>query len=273
VIFGDGRQGARLPTGMENVVGRYRTGTGLAGEVGAGTLSVLQSRPLGIRDVVNPVPATGAEDPEGLDDARGGAPLTVRTLERIVSLQDYSDFARGFSGIGKAEAVALWDGRSRLVSLTIASASGEPVQESSALHENLAAAVSGFSAPFEPFRISSFQPVYFNVAAKIGVDPVHLAATVLAAVSAALLEAFSFARRSFGQAVTAAEVVAVIHTVAGVVAVDLDALYRVTDDASGSGSLGVLLPAATARWEAGGVAEAELLLLNPAGIDLREMQS
>ena len=273
VIFGDGRQGARLPTGMENVVGRYRTGTGLAGEVGAGTLSVLQGRPLGIRDVVNPVPATGAEDPEGLDDARGGAPLTVRTLERIVSLQDYGDFARGFAGIGKAEAVALWDGRSRLVSLTIASASGEPVPEASALHENLAAAISGYGAPFEPFRISSFQPVYFNVEAKIRVDPAHVAAAVLDAVSASLLEAFSFARRGFGQGVTAAEVLAVIHTVAGVVAVDLDALYRVTDDASGTGSPGALLPAATARWEAGGIAAAELLLVNPAGIELREMQS
>jgi hypothetical protein len=37
-----------------------------------------------------------------------------------------------------------------------------------------------------------------------------------------------FERRPFGQAVTAAEVVAVIHGVEGVLAVDLDALHNVT---------------------------------------------
>src|SRR5690606_28817649 len=124
-------------TGSDNVVARYRTGIGLAGEVDAGRLSVLQVRPLGIREAVNPVPATGAEDPEQLDDARGNAPLTVRTLDRIVSLRDYADFARAFAGVGKADAVALWDGRRRVVAVTIASASGSVVEEASKLYGSL----------------------------------------------------------------------------------------------------------------------------------------
>ncbi|MGI9182861.1 MAG: putative baseplate assembly protein [Longimicrobiaceae bacterium] len=273
IIFGDGRQGARPPTSIENVVARYRSGIGLQGEVEVGALSLLLHRPLGIREVTNPVPATGAADPETLTDARDNAPRTVRTLERIVSLQDYTDFARGFAGIGKAEAVVLWTGRDRLVSLTIASASGAPVAETSQLYANLVAGIQAARAPLEAFRVSSFQPVFFNLEASVRIERAYLPEKVLAAVEAALREAFSFARRRFGQAVTAAEAVAVIHSVEGVVAVDLDALHLATEAGTGTGSLSTLLPARGARWEAGEVALAELLLLNPAGIELTEMQS
>ena len=96
IQVGDGKAGARLPTGRENVRATYRSGTGLAGEVGAGALTLLKTRPYGIRAVTNPLPAGGAEDPEALEDARTNAPVTVLTLDRIVSLRDYEDFARAF---------------------------------------------------------------------------------------------------------------------------------------------------------------------------------
>lgn len=273
VVFGDGRHGARPPTGSDNVVARYRTGIGLAGEVDAGRLSVLQVRPLGIREAVNPVPATGAEDPEQLDDARGNAPLTVRTLDRIVSLRDYADFARAFAGVGKADAVALWDGRRRVVAVTIASASGSVVEEASKLYGSLVDAIAGASTGMELVRVCSFQPAFFNVRAAIEVDDAHDAAAVLKDAERALLAAFGFARRGFGQPVTAAEVVAKLHGVAGVVAVDLNDLYRVDETGAGAATLGMLLPAAAARWEDGNVAFAELLLVNPAGIELQEMEA
>ena len=41
VTFGDGVRGARLPTGVENVVADYRAGLGVAGNVGAGRLTLL----------------------------------------------------------------------------------------------------------------------------------------------------------------------------------------------------------------------------------------
>ena len=102
VQFGDGINGARLPTGQNNVRAEYRKGTGLGGLVEAGQLSQLLSRPLGLKEVVNPEDAEGAEDPESRDDARKNAPTTVLTLDRAVSLQDYEDFARTFAGVAKA---------------------------------------------------------------------------------------------------------------------------------------------------------------------------
>jgi hypothetical protein len=108
IQFGDGKTGARVPTGTSNVAAQYRVGTGLAGMLDAGQLSLLLTRPLGVKGVVNPLPTTGAADPESPDDARRNAPLTVLTLDRIVSLQDYEDFARAFAGVGKSKATRVW---------------------------------------------------------------------------------------------------------------------------------------------------------------------
>src|SRR5262249_17726124 len=60
VIFGDGLQGSRLPTGTMNVAAHYRSGIGPDGEVDAGSLTMLRAMPLGLRSVTNSIPATGA---------------------------------------------------------------------------------------------------------------------------------------------------------------------------------------------------------------------
>ncbi|MCQ6513323.1 hypothetical protein NPN18_26520, partial [Vibrio parahaemolyticus] len=78
----------------ENVKVKYRKGIGLGGLVGENKLSQLMTRPLGVKGVTNPLAAEGAQDLERLADARRNAPLAVLTLGRVVSLQDYEDFAR-----------------------------------------------------------------------------------------------------------------------------------------------------------------------------------
>lgn len=224
VIFGDGQSGARLPTGQENVEATYRSGIGLAGQVRAGSLTLLQTRPLGIREVTNPLRASGAAEPESLDEARTNAPLTVLTLERAVSLQDFEDFARAFAGIGKALAVALWSGETRLVHVTVAAADGSQVDPQSDLFKNLRSAIEAVKDPVQPVEVAGFIPRSFSLQARIFVDPRYRAQDVLAQVQQALLDAFSFAQRSFGQPVAAAEVITVIQAVTGVIAVDLDRL-------------------------------------------------
>lgn len=274
VIFGDGEQGTRLPTGLENIVATYRSGIGPDGEVEADSLTLLQTRPLGIRDVTNPVPASGAAAPETLDTARTNAPLTVLTMDRIVSLQDFEDFARSFAGIGKAQAVVLWNGENNLVHITVATASGKPIDSTSDLYTNLVKAIHSVRDPVQQVRVDSFQPLFFNLKAKVLIDPRHTAETVLADADSALQAAFAFEQRAFGQPVTAAEVVSVIQKVPSVVAVDLDKLYLVTD-ASGPAQTrpASILPAARAHWPRGGQLQlAQLLLINPIGITLEEIK-
>ena len=108
VQFGDGRRGARPATGQTNVRAVYRKGLGAGGNVAAGLLSQAIDRPGGLRGVSNPASASGGMDPDTADDARQSAPLHLRTLERVVSLQDYEDFARAFAGVARALATWTW---------------------------------------------------------------------------------------------------------------------------------------------------------------------
>jgi predicted phage baseplate assembly protein len=272
VVLGDGRRGARAPTGTENVVATYRTGIGKPGLVDANELSLIQTRPLGIDSVHNPLPASGAADPEDRDSARRNAPRTVVAMDRIISLRDFEDFARTFAGIGKALAVDMSRGETTLVHLTIAAANGEEVAVTSDLFMNLAKAIDAVRDPALEFEMDSYDRVFFDVAATVLIDERHEAKKVLGAVRSAILNAFSFARRSFGQPVTAAEVVTVIQGVEAVVAVDLDGLalaHEVTDPAVPI-PLEQVLAAQGARRAGDDVLPAQMLLVNPARIVLTE---
>src|SRR5262249_37766363 len=105
VLFGDGVEGATLPTGQNNIRANYRVGSGAAGNIDAGTLTTLLDRPLGVSGVTNPQEATGGQDPQTLDDIRVNAPQTVLTLGRAVSIADYQSYAATFAGIAKAYAI------------------------------------------------------------------------------------------------------------------------------------------------------------------------
>jgi predicted phage baseplate assembly protein len=281
VIFGDGRSGARLPTGQENVVAAYRSGIGSAGEVGACSLTLMKTRPFGVRSVTNPTDASGADDPENLDDARENAPLTALTLDRIVSLQDFEDFARAFAGIGKAQAVALWNEETELVHITVADADGDEVSKTSDLFKNLRDAVNKARDPLRAVEIGSFQPRYFELDAKVWPDPVYKWEDVKREIESALLEEFSFTKRAFGQPVTMAEVLSVIHAVEGVVAVDVEKLYALGETGLPVGvPLSTVLPARRARPNPAPTAArpqrflpAEILLINESGITLTEMEA
>ncbi|WP_420456540.1 putative baseplate assembly protein [Rubrivirga sp.] len=262
VQFGDGVTGARLPTGAENVTATYRTGIGLDGRVDAGQIQLLMTRPLGVTSVVNPTAPAGAADPERLADARQNAPLTVLTLDRVVSVQDVQDFARAFAGIGKALATVLWSGERRVVHLTVAGVGGADVPEGSTLFDRLVGALDGARHVDARIVVGPYRPRTFGLSGTVIVDPDWIADDVLAAVEAALVEAFSFDARAFGQGVTTSEVLAVMQGVPGVVAVDLASL-------GGADPFDVpRIPAQAARWDDSQVWAAELLTVDPAGIDL-----
>ena len=60
VVFGDGETGSRLPTGVENIQATYRTGVGHDGNVAARQIDQVVVVPLGVKKVINPLPAQGA---------------------------------------------------------------------------------------------------------------------------------------------------------------------------------------------------------------------
>jgi hypothetical protein len=224
--FGDGVEGARLPSGHSNVRVHYRKGLGAAGNVAAGKLTTLLSRPLGVTDVVNPAPATGGEDAESLTRVRRNAPLTVLTLDRAVSIDDYANFARAFAGIDKAHALWIPAGPARGVFLTIAGVDGASVPAASDTYAFLREALSTYGDPRVPLRIVDYRDARLRCRLAVKVLEAFDNQTVLTAVDTTLRGYFSFAQRDFGQNVSVDEVEAVAQGVPGVAAVQVTLLYR-----------------------------------------------
>ena len=219
-----------------------------------------------MKAVTNPVDAVGAQDRESVADARRNAPLNVLTLDRIVSLQDYEDFARAFAGIEKALAVWAWLGQTRGVFLTVAGPDGEPVNESTPIYDNLLAAMRRNGDPRVAVRVVTYREAAFRISATILGDPDYEPDKVLAAVRDALRSNFSFDARQFGQPVALSEVISVMQAVEGVIAVDVNTLFR-TDSVGGS-QPAQLVPASGAQVGArGDLRAAELLTLDVNSLD------
>ena len=270
VQFGDGLRGARLPTGVENVAVHYRVGIGTDGHLDPGRISLLSSPPLGVREVTNPVAASGGEDPEQRDDARRNAPTTVKTLDRIVSLTDFEDFARTYGGIAKARADWVWDGARRVIFVTVAGVEGD--EASDTLLDELRSAMDRHRAPFQPIQVGRHRPLFFQVQAALRIEAARLADDVLAKAEQTLRDAFSFEARGFAQGVHRSEVTALLQGVPGVIGVDLTALDLVPSEGAAAIRIDASLPERIAVVDEGPVlAGAQLLTVTPEPLGLEEL--
>lgn len=221
VTFGDGRHGARLPTGQENVKALYRSGIGAAGNVKAQQLKLLASRPLGVKDVTNPIPASGGADAEGSEAIRANVATALHAFDRLLSTSDYADFARSFAGIGKASATRSHDGRRSGVKVVIAGAADAPIETSSERYGALKDALHRFGEDV-PVQLTVRDRLMLVVKANVGIDPDYQWELVEPKLRKALLDALSFDRAEIGRSISANRAIAAIHGVKGVVYADLD---------------------------------------------------
>ncbi len=258
VQFGDGNHGARVPTGIENIKAAYRKGLGQAGNVAAGQLAQLLSRPLGLDSVINPQAAIGGMDPETSSQARQGIPRTVQTLDRLVSLTDYEEFAQSFAGVAKAVATASFKGGRTTVHLTVAGANATKLAPSSAVYQNLLSALQRYGDPSLEIKITSFRKVHLHLKGEVVIQSDRDLKRVGQDIKSRLLQAYSFENRRLGDSVTTSEIVSVVHQVAGVITIDVDALTR-TDNRQG---------AIAGRLRAGTEPDrVELLMLDESGLE------
>jgi predicted phage baseplate assembly protein len=269
VEFGDGLNGARTPTGSDNIRAVYRKGIGAVGNVDAGQITLLLTRPAGVRGVSNPLPANGGADPEPGDSIRRNAAVPIMTMDRVVSLKDYEDFACAFAGVAKAMATPwIWSGHARGVFLTVAGAGGADLPPDGSTYANLLAAIRKAGGSHISVRMQSYQKAFFRLSGTVTIAADAQMDVVLAAVESALRSSFSFDARAFGQAVSLSDVVAVMQAVPGVVAIDVDELTRL-DGIDGDG-LARPLPAALPQiGDDGSLLAAELLVLDPRPVDLK----
>jgi hypothetical protein len=267
VQLGDGVRGVRPPTGQMNIRAVYRKGIGGAGLVDAGQLNQPLDRPQGLKGASNPEPATGGADPDTIADARTSAPLHTLTLGRVVSLEDYENYARAFAGIAKALATWTWFGRTRGVFVTVAGAGGAALDPNGQTIANLIAAYRSFGSPYVPIQVLPYQPRLFRVGGNVRIDSDNYdPGTVLANVRAALQQAFRFDQRDLGQGVAQSQVIEIIQGTAGVVAVQLTDFSREDEPSGGLPLPEFLIAAAPQAGTRGPAVAAELLLIDVASL-------
>jgi hypothetical protein len=224
ITFGNGVFGARLPTGIENISATYRSSIGQAGNVRAGQITLLSTKPLGVKGVVNPLQASGGADSENRDQARNNVPLAALALDRLVAVEDYEHFARTFGGIGKASAAPLPDGRRQLVHVTIVGADNAPILKTSDLYINLSTALRQSGDPNEPLIVALAEVLFLVVSANVHLLPDYLFENVEPKIRSTLLATFGFERRALGQSLFQSEVISAIQQVTGVDYVELEVM-------------------------------------------------
>ncbi len=222
VTFGDGVHGARLPTGQENVRARYRFGTGRAANVAAHRITQPVTRPLGVTGVTNPLPATGGADADGPGLTRRTVPLSVSALDRLVSVRDYEDFTRSRAGIGRAAARELFDGRRRLLHVTVAGADDVPIGGDADVLHALRYSLAEYGNVRLPVRVDVRELVLLVLAARVEVAPDHSWEIVEPQLRRVLLDRMGYRGRELGQPARLSEVLATAQTVPGVAYMDVD---------------------------------------------------
>ena len=109
IQFGD-NIGGRIPPLNKSITASYRVGGGAEGNVPAGSISEIDpdgywGTPSGLT-VANLSAAAGGEDPESTDSIKINAPLSIKALNRAVSLADYASLALQVGGVAKAISTA-----------------------------------------------------------------------------------------------------------------------------------------------------------------------
>jgi len=232
VQFGDGVQGARLPTGLNNIHARYRKGWGKAGAVGANQITTLLDARPGLKSVSNPAPSFGWQEPQTVDEERQNVPTTVLTFGRAVSIRDFENLARSFPGVGKARAEWVWVGEQQVVRLTCAAGDGSSILP---IRSKLLAYLDAHRDPNRQLEIVDYVPVGIELRALVVPDANLDQSAVLAAAQQAMGTGhfpddspafFAFARLNFGQDIYLSAVYAAVQAVPGVVAVEIAELRR-----------------------------------------------
>ncbi len=108
MVTGDGSNG-KIPPAGGTITTSFKTTSGIAGNLAAQTITELVTDlssylPVSIEVTVsNNNPSTGGAGYETIENIRKKAPLSIRTLSRAVTPQDYIDITKLHPGVSKAD--------------------------------------------------------------------------------------------------------------------------------------------------------------------------
>jgi hypothetical protein len=216
VQFGDGVYGARLPSGANNVTASYRYGSGSQAPA-AGALTVINTPQPGLASIQNPVAAGGGADPEPSSQMRKYAPLSVLTLGRAISGEDYEAIAISTPSVARASAIWNFDPVQQRTAVTVYVGDDQAAQSAAQL------ALSGDADPNRPVTVLLATPIPLTVTLNLVVNPNYDPNTTAALAVTALTDpdvGLFGASLGIGQAVYRSQIYAACLSVPGALSVN-----------------------------------------------------
>jgi hypothetical protein len=129
----------------------------------------------------------------------------------VVTLNDYADYARGWSAVGKAAAQVMTGDRQEKVLVTIAGADAAPLDPAGALCTSIAGALSEVADPAVPVVVAPADLWVIVLEARVTRDPLISWDDTVADVKSALLRAFGYEQRELGADVAVGDLIAAAH--------------------------------------------------------------
>jgi hypothetical protein len=243
VQFGDGITGSRLPSGIGNIMAKYRIGIGASGNQKPDTNIKALQKSDQIEDIHLYDKATGGTQSENELKAKEAAPRKIQSLGRLVSLADYESEALSISGVIKVSADFLVTCQGpEIVINVLTDDAGEGISK------DLDKVLHGYDRcrgmqryPID-IRLGKFQYLYLEI--DYGLDPRSLKEIVEEEIRIALAVfkkdqrglnstgLFAIKQRKFGQDEYASRVEGVVQNVSGVIWAKVKFMYSmgIADD-------------------------------------------
>src|SRR5215213_2551299 len=226
VQFGDGKTGARLPSGVKNVVAKFRTGTGAHGPLKPETKVQAGARLDRLDKIQMPSTSAGGSEPESGENAREAAPGKIQSLDRLVSIKDFESETLALSGVERASAAWRTSQNIPAVHVTVLMATGRAA-EIEAVRQVLADYNLCRGPRRFPVVVNEGRLLYVAVDLLYGLDPTFREDVVAPVIKAALgVEGaggdfrrglFGTLNRRFGEREYATRIEGTVQNVEGVV--------------------------------------------------------
>jgi hypothetical protein len=244
VRFGDGTLGAQPEPGA-TFTARYRVGNGVAGNVGAETIVVMNVKAQTFSNanvtVRNPLAAGGGTDPEPLAQIKLLAPQAATSgLQRAITPADYAAIAAQDPAVDRAAAVLRPTGPRQTIRVALDPAGTETVSD--ALLARVAARLETVRSIGQDVEVVPATYVPIDLRLSVTVLPDFLAGHVAAALRDVFsnrvlpdgtLGVFHPRKLSFGQAIDESALIAAALAVTGVQTVAVVRLARLLDESEG----------------------------------------
>lgn len=156
ITFGDGINGARLPTGIDNVIANYRYGAGVTCPP-ADSITQVAKPVKGLKSVRNPFAALGGRDREVSENMTENAGRYNFLFGRAVSIQDIEAVALRTSGVISIKAEWAWKSERQ-----------QPVVQlwymgSADLEESIRTGLKSYTCPTTSISVNSATPIMLKM--------------------------------------------------------------------------------------------------------------